>query len=292
MKTAKKRTKLAGTEIAAIVILTILVLFVIIPFWNALVISLETSAAHTRNPFSWLPKEFTLQNYEYLFKSSDKLIRAYIVTIATTFIGTVLAMAISTTGAFVLSRQFPGKKIVTVIMLLAMFVSGGLIPTYLNLKGLGLIDTYAVIILINCLSVYNIIVMKTGYESVPDGIEEAAMIDGANDITIFVRIMLPLQKPFIATFSLFYAVGYWNNWYWPMLLINSGTKTTLQLYLRALVDNANLVKSIGSEMALDSVFSDGIKMSAVFVVMLPIMLLYPFLQPYFVQGLTVGAVKM
>ena len=288
----KKKRKWDGLEIVATIVLTIIIIIIVVPFWNAIVLSFETEAAYTRQPFSWLPGEVTLANYQQLFLDGNKLILAYKSTILITIIGTVLAMAVTTTAAYGFSRRFPGKKIFMVMMLASMFFSGGLIPAYLNLKDLKLLDTYSAVILLSLVSVYNIIVMKSGFESVPMALQEAAMIDGAHEMMIFVKVMLPLQKPLIATFVLFNAVEQWNNWYWPMLVLSSGGKTTLQLYLRAIINTAAERKMASTYLTSSSAFTIGIKMASVFVVMAPIMLVYPFLQKYFVKGIMVGAVKM
>lgn len=293
---ARRWHKWTGTEIAATIILTLLAALILIPFWNALVISFETSAAYARSPFSWLPGEFTLKNYEYLTQSSRALAIAYQATIGITVIGTAVGMIISVMASYVFSRSFPGKKLFFSLMLFTMFFSGGLVPTYMLFKNAGLLDTYTSVGLMGLISVYNIIIMKNGFESIPSDLQEAAMIDGANDLTIFWKIMLPLQKPQIATFSLFTAVAYWNGWYWPLMFLNSGNKTVLQLYLRSIVNtisqsmNGSPISAAGA--AAEQSFSQGVKMAAVFITILPIMLVYPFLQKYFVKGVIVGAVKM
>lgn len=293
----RKLKKLDIVDIVSFVILTILAVIIVIPFWNALVISLETSSAYARKPFSWLPGEFTLANYEYLFSNSSGLIRAYTATITITLVGTLLGMAITTMAAYAFSRSFIGKRVIFILMLITMYFGGGLIPTYLMIKKMGLLDTYLIVVLMGLVSVYNVIIMKNGYESIPMDLQEAAMIDGATDLTIFSKVMLPLQKPLIATFSLFTAVGYWNSWYWPMLLLNSGKKNVLQLYLRAVINSASDTKNAAGSFGLSGMetahtFAQGIQMATVFVVIIPIMLVYPFLQKYFVKGIMVGAVKM
>lgn len=290
-QSVKKRKKWDAIDFISFFIVALLVIIIIIPFWNALVISFETAGAYASQRFSWVPGEFTLENYKYLFGSGTNIFNAYKTTIFVTLVGTVAGMAVMTVSAYVFSRKFPGKKVFFMLMVFTMFFGGGLVPTYLLIKNLKLIDTYAIIILMEMISVYNIIIMKGGYESVPVEMEEAAKIDGANDMQIFVKVMLPLQKPQIATFSLFLAVAFWNSWYWPMIFINSGKKTTLQLFLRSIVNASEKAQYGASSKAL-TMFSQGIKMASVFAVMLPIMLVYPFLQKYFVKGIMVGAVKM
>ena len=292
----KHRRKWEGTEIFSIIMLTILAFLVLIPFWNALVISIETSAAYGRAPFSWLPGEWTLENYKYLFQSSNALAMGYKGTLIVTSIGTICGMTVSVMAAYAFSRKFPGKKVLFGLMVFTMFFGGGLIPIYLQLKRMNLLNTYSAIILLSLVSVYNIIIMKNGFDSIPPDLEEAAKIDGANDFIIFIRVMLPLQKPLLATFSLFTAVAYWNSWYWPLIIFSGSQKTVLQLYLRAMIsaisssEKGGVLTAAGA--ASTSSFSQGIKMASVFMTMLPIMCVYPFLQKYFVKGILVGAVKM
>ena len=289
-KTKKKRKKIDFMDIFSFAFLTFWVILILVPFWNALVISFETAGAYASQRFSWLPTEFTLENYKYLINTGTNLGNAYRTTIITTLIGTVTGMAIMTMAAYVFSRQFPGKKLLFRLTIFTMFFGGGLVPTYLLVKNLKLIDTYAIIILMELVSVYSVIIMKNGYEIIPEEIQDAGRIDGANDLQIFFRVMLPLQKPMIATFSLFQAVAYWNSWYWPMIFINSGKKNTLQLFLRSIVNASEKAEYGASSKALN-MFSQGIKMASVFAVMVPIMVVYPFLQKYFVKGITVGAIK-
>ena len=295
-KTATKKKKWHNTEIIAMIVLTLLAILIVVPFWNAIVISFESSAEYTKHPFSWLPRKFTLENYKYLLGRGSALLSAYRSTILLTIGGTAAGMAVSTMVAYAYSRDFPGRKLFFRMMILTMFLGGGVIPTYMLIRNLGLLDTYTGIVLLGLASSYNIIIMKNGFESTPMDLQEAAMIDGANDLTVFAKIMLPLQKPLIATFSLFTAVGYWNSWYWPMLLLSSGDKTVLQLFLRSIVNaltsQEGTKNMAASGQAFQNTFSQGVKMAAVFAVMLPIMVVYPFLQKYFVKGMLVGAVKM
>ena len=291
-QTFKKRKKRSLVDIVCTVCLTIFALLIIIPFWNAVVISLETETAYVRSPFSWWPVEFTLSNYEHLVESSKLLLSAYGAPIKITVIGTLGGMVIMVMAAYAFSRQFAGKKPLFMIMLVTMFFSGGMVPMYMHLKNLKILDTHFAVIMLHLVSVYNIIIMKNGFESTPLDLQEAAMIDGANDLKIFATVMLPLQKPLIATFSLFAAVGHWNNWYWPMLIINDMNKVTLQLYLRYIIASSITTARESLSMDGDATFAMGIQMASVFVVILPIMLVYPFLQKYFVKGMMVGAVKM
>ena len=288
----KRRKKWDGVQIWSTVLLTVFIAVILIPFWNAVVISLETARAYSLHPASLIPMEFTLNNYKEIFAKGSALLLAYKGTLITTVFGTAAGMTVSILAAYAFSRPFPGKKFFFRIMVFTMFFGGGLVPTYMLYRNLGLLNTYAGVVIVSLVSVYNILIMKNGFEETPAELQEAAMIDGANDLVIFGRVMLPLQKPLIATFTLFTIVGYWNNWYWPMLMLTKGDKNVLQLFLRNIVNQTILKNMDGASMAAEQQqFAQGIKMASVFVVMLPIMVVYPFLQKYFTKGILLGAVK-
>ena len=295
MQSTTRRPGMKRFSISDVIIwlgLTLLALVIFLPFYNAVVISFETNHAYAMKPVSLYPVEFTLVNYEYLIEKGQIAI-GYGNTLFVTTIGTALSMMAMVMAAYVFSQpRFPGKKPLFVLMMFTMFFSGGMIPTYLQFKNLGLIDSLWGVIFYSGVSVYNIIILKNGFEQTPIELEEAARIDGANDLVIFFRVMLPLQSALLATFTLFTAVGYWNEWFWSMLLINSGDKLTLQPVLRAIVAQSAAFEDASAGEAASDSFSQGIKMAAVMMTMLPIMCFYPFLQKYFVKGVLVGSVKM
>lgn len=279
-------------DIFVFIILTFVALLILLPFYNAVVISLETSHAYALYPVSMIPMEFSLKNYEYLIEKGQIWL-GFQNTLFITVIGTALSMMTSVMTAYVFSRRaFPGKKLFFLLMMFTMFFNGGMIPTYLHMKSLGLIDSHWAIILFVGVSTYNIVVLKSGFEQTPVELEEAARIDGANDLIIFFRVMLPLQGALLATFTLFTAVAYWNEWFWSMLLINSSGKMTLQTVLRSIVSEAAAAADVSTGEADLDVFSAGVKMAAVMMAMVPIMCFYPFLQKYFVKGVLVGSIKM
>ena len=291
-RTLKRRKKYNSSDVLITSILTILVLLIFFPFYNAIVISFETSRAYALFPVSLYPMEFSLKNYAYLLDNGQILV-GYKNSIFITTIGTAYGMIVSVMTAYAFSRpSFPGKKLLFAMMMFTMLFSGGMVPTYLQLKALGLVNSRFSVILLIGVSTYNIIIIKSGFEQTPPSLSEAAKIDGANELTIFLRIMLPLQSALLATFTLFTAVMYWNEWFWSMLMINSADKMTLQTVLRSIVAEAAADADIASgEAGLDA-FSQGIKMAAVTMTLAPIMCLYPFLQKYFVKGVMVGSVKM
>jgi len=287
----KLKSATAG-DVVITVVLTLLAFVIFLPFYNSIVISLETNRAFALHPVSLFPHEFTWSNYSYLIEKGQIGI-GYVNTIFVTVIGTALSMAAMVMMAYALSRRsYPGKRLIFMLMMFTMFFSGGMIPTYLQFKQLGLIDSLWGIIFFSGVSAYNIIILKSGFEQTPVELEDAARIDGANDLVIFFHVMLPLQSALLATFTLFTAVGYWNEWFWSMLLINSGDKLTLQPVLRAIVAESSAFEDMSAGEAGSDVFTQGIKMAAVMMTMLPIMCFYPFLQKYFVKGVLVGSIKM
>ena len=288
---AKRKPYTIG-DILIFIALTLLALLIFTPFYNALVISLESSRGFVLHPVSLYPTEPTLNNYAYVIKNGN-ILTGYASTIIITVVGTVLSMISMIMMAYVFCRKpFPGSRVLFALVMITMFFSGGMIPTYLQFKSLGLINSRWAIILYCGVSTYHLIIMRSSFQQSPADLEEAAKIDGANDITIFFRVMLPLQSAIIATFTLFTAVGYWNEWFWSMLLINSARKMTLQTVLRAIVAESAAYSDIASGDTDVNVFTSGIKMAAVVMTTLPIMFFYPFLQKHFVKGVLVGAIKM
>lgn len=288
----KKRRRLEAFDVLVFVLLTFYAVLIIFPFYTAILGSFVSSQTYTLNPLLLYPKDPILDNYRYLFNRGE-IQTGYVNTLIITCLGTVYALFISTTMAYALSKKsYPGKRFFFIYMIIPMFFSGGLVPIYLNIKNLGLINSLASIILMLGVTPFNIIILKNGFEAIPESVEEAARIDGATDVRIFWQIALPLSSATLATITLFILVAYWNEWYWSMLLINKGTKFPLQVVLRSIVNEAasdfDLTTSVGEE----SVFSFGIKMAAVMLTMLPVMVAYPFLQKYFAKGAMVGAVKM
>ena len=285
------RKKFTMFDITISVIMTILVILVIVPFWNAIVISFSTNEFYVNNRFALWPGDFTWSNYVALFERGSGLITAYGNTIWVSIIGTVGGMVVMTMAAYAFSRRFPGRRILFMISIFSMHFGGGLVPTYLNLKNLNLINTHTGVIMLTLVSVSHIIIIMKGFEAIPKELEEAAKIDGAQDFQVFFKIMLPMNKPTLATYSLFTFVDLWNSWYWPMLILTDSKKTLLQVYLRNIVNTASKMAGMAESMSQNS-FSMGVQMACILVVILPVMLIYPYVQKYFVKGIYVGSVKM
>ena len=289
----RTRRRMDAIDVIALVFMTIFTLVIAIPFYTTIVTSILTNTSYTRNPFQLIPDEVTFSNYVYIFQNSS-LLTGYENTLIVTAVGTAYGLLISLMTAYGLSfKGFPGKRLLTYLVVIPMYVSGGLLPTYLNTKDLGLMNSLWAIILQVGITPFNIIIIKNSIEQLPGEITEAARIDGAGEFKAFFKVVLPLIKPTLATFGLFIAVAYWNEWYGSMLYLNSNSQKTLQLILRNIVSQGSQDTAMAaSAVTLTNVFSQGIKTAAVVVTMLPIMCLYPFLQKYFAKGLLVGAVKM
>ena len=285
------RKKFTMFDITISVIMTILVILVIVPFWNAIVISFSTNEFYVNNRFALWPGDFTWSNYVALFERGSGLITAYGNTIWVSIIGTVGGMVVMTMAAYAFSRRFPGRRILFMISIFSMYFGGGLVPTYLNLKNLNLINTHTGVIMLTLVSVSHIIIIMKGFEAIPKELEEAAKIDGAQDFQVFFKIMLPMNKPTLATYSLFTFVDLWNGWYWPMLILTDSKKTLLQVYLRNIVNTASKMAGMAESMSQNS-FSMGVQMACILVVILPVMLIYPYVQKYFVKGIYECSVKM
>ncbi len=286
-------------DICNYIFLTLVFVVTLYPFLNVLAISFNDSNDTIRGGITIFPREFTLENYKTIFQY-DNLVTGFINSTLRTIIGTVLGVLSSAMVAFTLSRaDFTGRKFVSTILVLTLYFSGGLIPGYMLMRDLGLIDTFWVYVLPGMVNAFNIIIVRSFMDGLPYALQESAKIDGANDFTIFWRIVLPLCMPVLATIALFVAVGQWNSWF-DTYLYNSSNEslTTLQYELMKILQNttvsasdANAYRSSSGEAAASSVSPESIKMAISVVTIVPILLVYPFLQRFFVQGMTLGAVK-
>ncbi len=282
-----------GQVILAICVL-LLVSTCVFPFLNVIAISLSSKSAILRGDVNFIPKEFTYLAYDVIFKDQS-MIQSLFFTVELTVIYTAMAMMLTILLAYPLSRErLKGKRFFTLMVMFTMYFSGGLIPTYLNIRNLGMIDTIWALILPGVISTYNVVIMKSFFLGLPRELEEAATIDGANDFQVLFRIILPLSLPSIATLSLFYAVGKWNSFSDALYYINSRSLQPLQLKLYYLIKGITSVEiSMVEGNAADAGrnVSESIESASIIFATLPILVVYPFKQKYFVQGATIGAVK-
>ena len=273
-----------------ILILLSLSFLCLFPFLNIFARSLSTEAEILSGRVTFFPRGFTLLAYQSVIKTPS-MTNALTFTVWLTLVGTVCNLLITICAAYPLSKKdFPGVKVIWLLILFTMFFSGGLMPTYLLVRGLGLGDKIWALILPGVLSTYNLIIMKTFFMGVPHELEESAMLDGATDIGVLFRIILPLSLPIMATLGLFYAVGHWNQFFQALLYIDSAEKYTLQLRLRQILfeDDAN---DMAEQLANPIVRTEALKSASVMFATIPILVVYPWLQKYFVKGVLIGAVK-
>lgn len=265
------------------------------PVYKVFILSVTTQGEYFANPLLLWPKEFSWESYNYIFASSD-IVEALWVTIRVTVIGTFLNMFFTLTMAYPLSKRYvPGTHFIHRCLLLCMFLSAGMMPTYVMVKNLGLLNTIWAMIIPGMVSLWNYLVIRSFFLGLPRDLEDAARIDGASWFTTFTRIVLPISKPVVATFTLYYAVGHWNTWYNSMLYCSRNDELqTLQLLLRRMVVENEMswnMSQQGNQGGYGRVYNDSVKMATCVVAMVPILVLYPFLQKHFVKGATLGSLK-
>jgi len=265
------------------------------PFLNVLAISFNDSVDTVRGGISIYPREFTLENYKTIF-AYDTLLVGLRNTVLRTVLGTVIGVLTASMLAYTLSRiDFQARKWMSPLFAMTMYFSGGMIPVYMLMRQLGLIGTFEIYILPALLSVWNVFIVRSYIDGLPIALQESAKLDGANDFVIFWKVILPLCTPVLATIALFIAVGHWNAWFDTYLYNNQKPQfTTLQYELMKVLQSTSSgtnYRDQNAQQAIASVSPESIKMAITIVVTVPILLIYPFLQKYFVKGMTLGAVK-
>lgn len=270
----------------------------LIPFVMVVSSSFTSQNYIYNHGYSLIPMEFSLEGYTAAFKNPITILRAYGVTLFVTCIGTFFGVVLMAMTGYVLQRKdFKWRNIFSFYIFFTSLFSGGLVPWYiLCVKYLNMNNKISSLIIPYLFSVFYIILFKSFMRGIPDALTESAKIDGANDFTIFLRIILPVAKPAVATVALFVALGYWNDWYLSMIFIKNEKLWSLQYFLYSIVSNAeamrNFVMSRGNATSVNYVLpTESLKMAMTVIVTGPILILYPFVQKYFVKGITVGSVK-
>ena len=264
----------------------------LLPFLYVLAGSFATEKELTERAFFIIPQTVSVNAYRYIIQTGE-IFRGLKNSLFLTVVGTTINMILTTTFAYPLSKKhFKGRNLVLNLVIVTMLFSGGMIPTFLVVKSLGLYNSFWALILLGAISPFNMIIVKNFFQEIPDELEEAGVIDGCTDLQIFLRIVLPLSKPVIASIALFYAVGHWNDYFSAMIYLSDATKETVQIVLRRIV---LLAQGIQAEMmdydALGVPPDKAVKMAATVVATVPILIVYPFVQKYFTKGVMVGAVK-
>lgn len=286
-------TDLRRTNIINIIVYIFLGLFafmILFPIWHIFVISVSSEEVFTNDTFHLLPVSFTLKEYKSVLFDSGGIVRSLGISVQVTVLGTALSMILTTIGGYTLSKKYlPGRDIIFKFIIFTMFFNGGLVPYYLLIRKLGFIDSILALTIPIAISSYNLIIMKNYFLTFPESLEESARIEGYNDIQILMRIVIPVSKPVIAAISLFYAVGYWNDYFMATLFINTNQRFPMQVVLRQMILQNMVLEKVG----VSSKFSnpEQFKMACIITGMLPLLMVYPFIQKHFSRGIMLGAVK-
>lgn len=299
MKMGKTKNHRIKTSIADQATQIIIYLFVglcgvitLLPFLYVIAGSFATEKELTERAFFIVPHTLSINAYQYIIKTGE-IFRGLKNSIFLTIFGTAVNMFFTTTFAYPLSKQhFKGRNLVLNLVIVTMLFSGGMIPTFLVVKGLGLYNSFWALILLGAISPFNMIIVKNFFQEIPKELEEAGIIDGCSDLGIFLKIVLPLSKPVIASIALFYAVGHWNDYFSAMIYLSDSSKETVQIVLRRIVLLAQGIQAdIMDYDALGVPPDKAVKMAATVVATVPILIVYPFVQKYFTKGVMIGAVK-
>ena len=276
-------------------ILMLVICFVsLYPVWYTVVISFNDSGDALRGGIYWWPRKFSLESYKTVFQDTT-IIRAFAVTVLRTLIGTVTSVFFTAMVGYALSKKhIMGNKFYTILGTITMFFGGGLIPYFITLKNLGLYNNFLVYIIPSLFNFYNMIIFRSFFNELPAGLEESARLDGANDLMIFIRIVIPLSAPVIATIALFNGVGHWNDYFTGVMYINDAELQPIQTYLFRIIASASASKTVVAMPAgvtAQQVSSQSVRLATMVVTTFPIMCVYPFLQKYFVKGMLIGSIK-
>lgn len=266
-------------------------LLTVYPLWYTIIASFSSPLAVSTGSVTILPVGFELASFQKVFEM-DNIWTAYGNTIFYSVVGTTLNMVLTILGAYPLSkRRLKGRRIIMLFILITMWFNAGMMPTYLNYQDLHLYNTRAAILLCGAVDTFNLILMRTFFENVPDSMEESAKLDGANDWRILTNIYLPLSIPAVATVTMYYFVGRWNSYFWSMLLLKDQSKVPLQVILKKLIVEVSYNVNEAVDMSMTVMTEQTIVYATIVIAVLPMLILYPFLQRFFVKGIMVGAIK-
>jgi len=288
-----KKLKLNITDIVIFLVMIFLCFVTLYPFVYAISYSFSNGHSVLTNPVSFLPVDFTLENYKAVF-SNDKIARAFVVSVMRTVIGLSYTLFITGTAAYTLSKRYlPGNRFFSYFFIIPMYVSGGMIATYVNISHLGLMNNFFVYIFPYGFAAYYMLIMRTYFAGIPISLEESAQLDGAGDIRIFFQIIAPLSKPIFATIALFAGVMQWNMWFDAMVYVPRASLHPLQLVLQNVLKQAAGLANMKqlAQSGEMKITAEAVQMATLVVATVPILLIYPFVQRYFVKGVMIGAVK-
>jgi putative aldouronate transport system permease protein len=283
--------KISLFDVCSTLILLFICLFTLLPIYYVVVVSLTDPSVYAVGELHLFPNKWSLESYSFLF-STRIFYSAIQVSVFITLVGTVISLIVTSCLSYSISRKrFPGRRVIMLLILLTILFHPGIIPNYIVVKELGLINSIWSLILPALTSGWYVLLMKGFFDGIPESLQEAAEIDGYNDFLIWIRIVLPLSLPAIVAFGLFYAVGYWNTFFTAVLYINESSKWPLQLLLQNMLVDPQIAGGGIVDITEMKLPSDTLKMAAVVVATTPILVVYPFLQKYFAKGVMVGSVK-
>lgn len=291
----KKSKASTAFDIFNLIFMCLFALIMLYPFWNQLIVSLNEGSDTILGGLHFWPRKFTLQNYVYVFERSN-ILKGALISVLRVVVGTVTSLLCTGLLAYIVTvKNFTGRKFLRIIFLVTMYFSGGLIPTYLLFSSLNLMETFTVYWLPALFGGYNMLLISSYMQGIPDALSESARIDGASELKIFFRIMVPLCKPVLAALAIMTAVGHWNSWFDVMIYNSSGNWDTLQFYLRKILLEAEQAAKLMSDQkkfeAMKNLTTVSVRAATTMIVSIPIICVYPFFQKYFVGGITIGAVK-
>ena len=281
----------------AYIFVVIIALLEVIPFIMLLSGSFTSESYIVNHGYSLIPKEFSVNAYKTIFENPQRIVNSYAVTIFITVVGTVISLFLTAMTAYVLQRKdFPWRNKISYFIYFTTLFSGGLTPWYMLMMKFGMKNNLAALIIPHLFSVFNILIVRNYLNGIPHEISESAKVDGANDFLIFIKLIIPLSKPVLATIALFTGLLIWNEWYNCMLFISDQKLYTLQYYLYNMLNNAAAMKELVSGTSVDlssgaELPAESAKLAMAIIATGPILLLYPFIQKYFVKGIVIGAVK-
>lgn len=273
------------------VVLTLLGITCLFPLLNSIALSLSDPQAIASGRVTFYPIGWDTEAYEKLF-TGTRIIPSFINSVIITVVGVFLCMLVTTMTAYPLSRKiFYARKILTLAMVFTMLFSGGLIPTYLVVKSLGLLNSYWALWLPALVSTYNLLIMRSFFENIPEEIDEAARMDGCTELGLLARIYLPLSKPMLATLTLFYGVSFWNSFMNVLIYINETSRYNLTVLVQNMIQSQDLLQEIVASGEQIQIIPESLKAAGVIVMVIPMLAVYPLLQKYFVKGITLGSIK-
>lgn len=282
-------------DITILIFLAVITFITVYPFWNILIVSLNDAQDALRGGLFFWPRKFSLASYEQIL-SNKEFMASIKVTVARTLIGTPIAVLVTAMCAYAVSRkELVGRKFLNLFFIFTMYFGGGIVPYYMIIKSLGLTDNFLVYVIPGAMGVYNMILIRSYIDTIPEDLFESARLDGANDVIIFFKIILPIAKPILVTVALFVAVTQWNSWFDAYLFTSSQDLKPMQSILVEILNQYQTGDSQSSQMSAAAAgrttTPDSIRMAATIVSTIPIIIVYPFIQKYFVKGMMIGAVK-